>query len=60
MVTGPYTAEYKCTRCKHRFDVLQGPGAPPNSKVCPKCRHLWVEWLNYQELCQTRFSQTAP
>lgn len=57
----PYTAEYRCTRCQHRFDILQGPGAPPNSgATCPKCQHLWVEWLNYDALYKSRFSQTCP
>jgi putative FmdB family regulatory protein len=60
VVNGPYKAEYKCTQCQHRFDIMQGPGAPPSAKVCPKCRHKWVEWLNYETLKKSRFNQTVP
>lgn len=56
-MTGPYKAEYRCVACKQRFDVMQGPGSDPHvHPSCPKCGHLWVEWLNYRTLYRDRFS----
>lgn len=46
-----YQAHYECVRCKHKFVVAQGSGHN-NPKQCPKCQHLWVKWLDYEELKQ--------
>jgi len=34
-------AQYECWKCKFRWSQ------PPAQAVCPRCRHIWVEWLNY-------------
>ena len=36
-------ARYKCLECGHTFD------ANPGAHSCPKCKHLYLEWTNYEE-----------
>lgn len=36
--------KYKCLKCNHRYEH------PVRQTECPKCRHLYVKWLNYDEL----------
>jgi len=36
-------AEYRCFGCGHEFKGM--PGLTP----CPKCGHLYVKWMNYEE-----------
>jgi len=37
-------AIYKCLNCGHEWTGLPGP------TQCPLCLHLYVKWLNYDEL----------
>ena len=38
-------AEYLCLKCKHRWkEKLKG------ATQCPKCGHVYVKWLNYEEM----------
>lgn len=36
-------AEYKCMRCK--FEYEDSPGLTQ----CPKCNHLYIEWINHEQ-----------
>jgi len=36
-------AEYKCVVCGFIFS------SNPGSNSCPKCKHLYLEWTNYEE-----------
>lgn len=38
-------ARFRCDRCGYEFEGKQGP-----HNFCLKCGHLWVEWLNYEEM----------
>ena len=43
-------AEYKCLKCGCKWkEVLRGP------TQCPMCNHLYVKWVNYQELYKAIF-----
>ena len=35
-------AIYKCMKCKHRYKGEPGP------THCPKCGHIYIEWINYK------------
>ncbi len=37
-------AEYVCIRCEHYYRSEPGP------TQCPECGHLYVKWLNYEQL----------
>jgi Zn finger protein HypA/HybF involved in hydrogenase expression len=37
-------AEFKCMKCKFKWSSNPGP------TQCPMCNHLYVEWLNYEEM----------
>lgn len=37
-------AQYKCLKCLHEWNGECGP------TICPKCNHVYVKWLNYDEL----------
>ena len=37
-------AKYKCMKCKHKWEGKPGP------VICPKCSHVYVEWLNHKEI----------
>jgi rubrerythrin len=37
-------AKYKCLKCQHEYSH------PPRPTECPKCGHLYVKWLNYEEM----------
>lgn len=38
-------AKYKCLKCEHLWEEkLKGP------TQCPKCGHVYVKWLNYEEM----------
>jgi len=39
-----YIAEYQCLKCNHKYQNSPGP------TQCPKCSHLFVKWINYEEL----------
>jgi len=43
-MTAELTTKGKCMRCSYEFSGKTGP------MKCPKCNHLYVEWLNYQEM----------
>jgi len=36
-------ALYKCLKCNHKYRDELGPTR------CPKCGHLYIEWLNYEK-----------
>lgn len=40
--------KYTCLKCKHYFEK-EAPG--PGSVTCPKCGHLYVDWINYKSFC---------
>ena len=37
-------AKYRCRKCKHEYECLAGP------TQCPLCQHMYVDWLNYEEM----------
>jgi rubrerythrin len=37
-------AEYKCLKCGYKYLSEPGP------TQCPKCGHLYVKWLNFEEM----------
>ena len=42
--TGSPGAQYRCQRCSHEWTDRAGP------VQCPVCEHLYVTWLNYEEM----------
>ena len=36
-------AKYKCLGCNYEYEGEPGP------TECPKCDHLYVKWVNYEE-----------
>ena len=36
--------KYKCLKCEFEYEH------PVHTTQCPKCGHLYVKWLNYDEL----------
>ncbi len=37
-------AKFKCVRCAHEYE------GPPGPTHCPACAHLYVKWVNYEEM----------
>jgi rRNA maturation endonuclease Nob1 len=37
-------AKHRCLRCFHYWESQPGP------TQCPICGHLYVKWLNYEEM----------
>ena len=37
-------AEYKCCKCDYEYNGKPGP------TQCPRCSHLYVKWINFEEL----------
>ena len=37
-------AHYCCLRCYYDWE------SPPRQTQCPICGHLYVKWLNYEEM----------
>ena len=37
-------AKYKCLKCGFRYEI------EPEVTQCSKCKHLYVKWLNYEEM----------
>ena len=37
--------KYKCRKCNHEFKNKE-----PGPTQCPKCGHLYVDWLNWEEI----------
>ena len=37
-------AKWKCLKCGYRWV------SEPDTPVCPKCGHVYVKWLNYEEM----------
>jgi len=45
-------AKYKCIKCLYEWEEeLKGP------TQCPKCGHLYVKWLNYEEMKKHNFKE---
>ena len=40
----PSNARFQCQKCEHQWEQMPGP------TVCPLCQHLYITWLNYEEL----------
>ena len=36
---------YRCWKCKHEWTGAVGP----QNSGCPKCGHLYMDWLTYNE-----------
>jgi hypothetical protein len=36
-------AKYECLKCHYKYEDR------PRQTQCPKCKHLYVKWVNYQE-----------
>lgn len=36
-------AHYRCLKCGHEWRQ------PPGMVDCPKCQHLYVKWVNYND-----------
>jgi rubrerythrin len=36
-------AEFKCLKCGYEYKDKPGP------TICPKCSHLYVKWVNYED-----------
>ena len=43
------TARYRCMKCEHEFQQLQGGKEHPPPDGCPGCGSLYLDWLNYRE-----------
>jgi NAD-dependent SIR2 family protein deacetylase len=42
-------AKFRCQKCKRQWE--QQPGfIGDEHEACPKCKHLWVDWLNSEEV----------
>ena len=44
-------AKYKCLKCGHHYEDDPGP------TQCKKCNHLYVKWINYEEMYQQYFKE---
>ena len=44
-------AEFKCLKCGYEYKDEPGP------TVCRRCGHLYVKWLNYNEMERLLFSK---
>ena len=42
-------ARHFCLQCHYRWEGIHGP------TQCPKCGHLYVKWLNYEEMKKRNF-----
>ena len=36
-------ATFRCLKCDYEWQDIPGP------TECPKCGHIWVEWVNWDE-----------
>ena len=39
-------AKHRCLKCLYEWESKHGP----KYAICPKCGHLYVKWLNYEEM----------
>jgi len=39
-------AIFKCLKCDYKWKDMTGP------TQCPKCGHLYVKWVNYEQLAK--------
>ena len=37
--------KYRCQKCRYEFER-----GNPGSVVCEKCKHTYVDWLNFKEV----------
>ena len=44
-------AKFQCLKCLYTWESKPGP------TTCPICEHLYVKWLNYEELYKLVFSK---
>ncbi len=42
-------AKYQCQKCKFKYEHQ------PRVTQCPQCGHLYVKWLNYEEMNEKYF-----
>lgn len=45
------SAHYRCLRCDHEWHEPAGP------TQCPRCEHLYVRWVNYNDLTDPKSRQ---
>ena len=38
------SANFKCLKCGYHWEYYPGP------TQCPMCGHLYVKWINYEEM----------
>ena len=38
-------AKHLCLKCGYKWESSPGP-----HNSCPECGHLYIEWLNYEEM----------
>ncbi len=44
------TEAYRCLACGHEFRAPPGPvELGPRDGACPRCDHLYIEWLTYEQ-----------
>jgi len=41
-------AKFRCLKCNHIWKSNPGP------TQCPVCNHLYIKWLNYEEMRNER------
>lgn len=46
-------AKFKCLKCGYKYLSKPGP------TKCPKCNHLYVKWINYEEMYELIFKPNA-
>ncbi len=48
-----FTAHYRCVNCKHEWREKRTP------LECQACGHLYVEWVNFNEIKEQGFKDRA-
>jgi DNA-directed RNA polymerase subunit RPC12/RpoP len=43
-----WISEYKCLKCEYEWKQKAGP------TQCPDCGHLYILWVNYDELAKKK------
>ena len=42
--------KFECLKCGQIFQTVHGPHVE-----CPRCKHFYVKWLNYEEMKKNNF-----